>query len=361
MRLIRIGLLCFAATTLNPYHVEGALYPFELLIKLFTVDSQFNSVIMELWPPFVFHSLWAVKAWYPLLIIFAAASLVQGKKVRFAYLLTAFAIWVMAHSTFRNIGLYGMTYGLLAAVQWQSFLESRTLPLRFARFTQSSGAIVTILILCMSGYIATNRLNARENGDQIFGAGLAPHIDSPAREFISKNIPVKAQVFNSFNLGSRYLWWFYPERLPFLDGNGDGYPPEFFAEYWRIVNGEKPFAPYAHRYDLSWVYLGLNTRLALRLYRNHAWHPIYLDSDGIILVNQAPIFSELREKIDLRADLARGQIPNWVPTRLPTLLNRTVPRRERILAGFLFGIGEPGAANVVWAHARRFLSDVDRK
>ena len=359
MRLIRIGLLCIAATVLNPYHIEGALYPFVLLINLFTVDNQFNSMIMELWPPSTFPSLWAVKAWYPLLIVFVVASLVQGKKVRFAYLLAAFAIWVMARSTFRNIGLYGITFGVLSAVQWQSFLASRTLPLRFARIAKSSGYIVIIILLCMSGFIATNRLYKIEGSNRIFGVGVAPPLNPPAREFIGENIPVEAQVFNSFNLGSRYLWWFYPARLPFIDGNGDGYSPEFFTEYWSVTNGHGRFAPFARRYDLNWVYLGLETGLARRLYRNPDWHPVYLASDGIILVNQAPVFSKLRAKIDLRADLARGQIPNWVPTRLPTLLNQTVPRGERILEKFLLQIGEPRARSVVLTHARRFVDQAD--
>ncbi len=127
------------------------------------------------------------------------------------------------------------------------------------------------------------------------------------------------------------------------------------------MRGQESFAPYADRHDLSWVYLSLNTRLARRLYRNPDWHPIYLDSDGIILVNQAPVFSELRAKIDLRADLALGQIPNWAPTRPPTLLNRTFPTGERILARFLFQIGEPRAGNVVRAHERRILPEGDSK
>jgi len=105
------------------------------------------------------------------------------------------------------------------------------------------------------------------------------------------------------------------------------------------------------------VYLSLKTKLARRLYMSAAWHPVYLDGDGIILVNQTPKFSELRKKFDLRADLARGHIPDWEPTPLPTFLHRTTPRGERVLAGFLFRVGEDQAAIVARAHARQFLPE----
>jgi hypothetical protein len=205
--------------------------------------------------------------------------------------------------------------------------------------------------------VATNGLYQSERDQRTFGPGVASDLVSPARDFIREHIPVDAQVFNTFDQGSRYLWWFYPERLPFIDGNGDGYPPEFFAEYLRITNAEEAFAPYARRYGIDWVYLSLKTKLARRLYMSAAWHPVYLDGDGIILVNQTPKFSELRKKFDLRADLARGHIPDWEPTPLPTFLHRTTPRGERVLAGFLFRVGEDQAAMVARAHARQFLPE----
>jgi hypothetical protein len=63
LRLVRIGALCAAATLLNPYHYEGAIYPFRVLIDLLTVDSHLNTAIRELGPPEGFKHYWAVKAW----------------------------------------------------------------------------------------------------------------------------------------------------------------------------------------------------------------------------------------------------------------------------------------------------------
>jgi hypothetical protein len=62
MHLIRIGALCAIATLVNPYHYEGALYPFDVLIKLLSVDSQFTATVRELMPPQTFSDMWAVKA-----------------------------------------------------------------------------------------------------------------------------------------------------------------------------------------------------------------------------------------------------------------------------------------------------------
>ena len=361
-RLFGIGLLCIVATFLNPYHIEGALYPFRLLINLFTVDSQFTTTINELLPPQTFGSLWAVKAWYPLLVVFGGTCLAMGRKVRFSYLLTALALWVMARSTFRNIGIYGLTLGVLAAVQWQtrpSWNASWQWPRVFAHWkthwnTQWNAIAVIVILVGMSGFIATNGLYRTELVRRDFGIGVSPRLASPARSFIAEYIPDDAQVFNTFDLGSRYLWWFYPERLPFIDGNGDGYSPDFYREYIQIVSGKQPFGPYARRYGIEWLYLDLKSKLVRNLYLNSGWYPVFLDADGIIFVNQSEKFSEIRQKVDLRKDLARGIIPNWIPTPLPTPMRQTLPFRGRMLASFLLSVREKRAASVVLAHLKQF-------
>ena len=190
----------------------------------------------------------------------------------------------------------------------------------------------------------------------MFGAGIGVRLKTPARDFIHDHIPTDSQVLNSFGLGSTYLWWFFPERRPFLDGNGGAYPPEFFAEYRSITSGKKPFEPFARRHDINWVYLRLKTRLARILYRDPDWQPVFLDGDAIILVNQAPQFAELRERFDLRAALAEGRIPDWVPTPLPTFWRKTFPQRELVLMKFLRRVGEPRAARTAGVYAGRLLS-----
>ena len=362
-RLLQIGSLCVVATAFNPYFAEGAIYPFKLLIKLFTVDSQFTTTISELRSPHLFKGLWSVKAWYPLLIVFVFTCLAMRRRIRFAYLLTALAIWVMARSTFRNIGLFGLTFGLLAAVQWQTGAYWGSLPARFEeRFRRTEGfrALgLVALLLAGSVWIATNRLYFDERVRRTFGAGVASDLAPPARDFIAKNIPVDAQVFNSFDLGSRYLWWFYPERRPFIDGNGDGYPPEFYREYVEIYLGRSPLLPYMTRHGLDWLYLDLKSNLARVVYRDPRWHPVYLDGDGVIFVNRSAKFAALRKATHLRRSLARGEIPNWQPTALPSLLNRAVPFKEGVLGKYLLAIGEARAASVVSAHARLFFEDGD--
>jgi hypothetical protein len=351
-RLLGIGMLCFAATVLNPYHFEGAIYPFKVLINLFTVDSHFNASIGELLPPTAFGHFWSVKAWYPLLLIFVAASAVKGRRVRLSYLLTALAIWLMARPAIRNIGLYGITLGVLAAVQWQTAGDWKS-QLRIDRYSRWAAVALSLLLLGMAGFVGTNRLYVFEGGTRMFGAGVDVGLDTPARGFIRDHIPTDLQVFNSFGLGSTYLWWFYPQRRPFLDGNGGAYPPEFFAEYVSISGGKKPFGPFARRHKIDWVYLRPKAPLARILYRNRngKWHPVFLDGDAIIFVNESPRFDELRERFDLRGALAEGRIPDWVPTPLPTSLRQTFPHREFQLRNFLRSVGEPQAFRTVNRHA----------
>jgi hypothetical protein len=356
-RLFGIGILCAAVTVVNPYHLEGAIYPFRALINLFTVDSHLTEVISELMPPGEFSHHWAVKAWYPLLLVFGAACLVQGRRVRLSYVLTALAVWLMARSTIRNIGLYGLTLGVLAAVQCQTARYWPWSSPSSARRIQWGAVAVSVFLLGFAGFVGTNRLYVREGDVRMFGAGVDARLDGPARDFIRNHIPADAQVFNSFGLGSTYLWWFYPERRPFLDGNGGAYPPEFFSEYLSIANGKKPFGPFAQARNIDWVYLRLKTRLSRILYRDPHWHPVFLDGDGIILVGDSPGFSELRQRFDLRSALAKGRIPSWEPTPLPTFLRQTFPQREFMLTKFLARVRERRAARTVAMHVKKILWD----
>jgi hypothetical protein len=291
------------------------------------------------------------------LIIFAVASIAQGRKVRFAYLLTALAFWLMARSTYRNIGIYGLTLGVLSAAQWQTARTWKLLELPIARFSRWGAPALVVVLLGMAVFIGTNRLYHAVGDSRVFGAGVARWLDSTARDFIAENIPADSQVFNSFDHGSTYLWWFYPERRPFIDGNGAGYPSEFFAEYRTMVSCSEPFGPFARRHRIDWVYVGLDKRLARCLYRDPDWHPVFLDSGTIIYVSQAPELAEVRRKFDLRADLARGHISGWEPTPLPTLLRRTTPRSEYVLIRFLGRIDERRAARSVRKHVRKFLPE----
>jgi hypothetical protein len=353
-RLAGIGLLCTAATVVNPYHVEGAIYPVKALIDLFTVDSHF-SVISELKPPSEFSHHWSVKAWYPLLVVFVASCAAQGRRVRLSYVLTALAIWLMARSTSRNIGLYGLTLGMLAAVQWQSATRWKSIPLLTARHSRWSAVATSMFLFAMAGFVGTNRLYVAEGELRVFGAGVDVGLEAPARDFIRDHIPADSQVFNSFALGSTYLWWFYPERLPFLDGNGGAYPSEFFAEYLSLARGKQRFDPFARRHGIDWVYLRLKTKLSRILYRSPHWHPVFLDGDAIILVNESPRFTDLRQRFDLRSSLAEGRIPDWNPTPLPTFLRKTFPQRELILLKFLRRVGEKRAADTVSLHVKKVL------
>jgi hypothetical protein len=354
-RLMGIGILCAAATVVNPYHLEGAIYPFRALINLFTVDSHFTEVIGELKPPGEYSHHWAVKAWYPLLLVFGAACLAQGRRIRLSYVLTALAVWLMARTTIRNIGLYGLTLGVLAAVQFQTARYWQWSSPSSTRRFQWGAVSLSVFLLGFAGFVGTNRLYVREGEARMFGAGVDVSLDGPARDFIRDHIPADSQVFNSFGLGSTYLWWFYPERRPFLDGNGGAYPPEFFSEYLSIANGKKPFGPFAQARNIDWVYLRLKTRLSRILYRDPHWHPVFLDGDGIILVGDSPGFSELRQRFDLRSALADGRIPSWEPTPLPTFLRQTFPQREFLLRKFLIRVGERRAARTVALHVKKIL------
>lgn len=349
-RLLKIGGLCALACLVNPYFYEGALYPFREVISVFSDENPFVVSVRELGPPSAFWDLWAVRAWYPLLAVFLLSAALQGRRVRVAYLLTAVAVWLMARSTFRNIGLFGITLGALAAVQCRGARVWALAPLVGPRLSRIVAGGVAASFLGAALFVGSNWLYIRERLNRQFGPGVANELDLPSRRFIAEHIPADRQVFNSFGLGSRYLGWFYPQRRPFIDGNGSGYPFSFFSEYRDLVGCREPFELAARKYGIAWAYLQLNKPLAVCLYRSPRWHPVHLDSESIILVPQTPEFEALIEAFDLRGELAQGRVPGWAPTSRATWLRASGPRNELNLGRFLARVGEFRAARTVLEH-----------
>ncbi len=348
-------LLCTAACFATPFFVEGALYPVKTLLALWSEERLIAESIAEMLPPRpYFLHLVAVKAWLPLLGLFLATALAQGRQFQLGYFLMGLAATAMAWGTFRNIGLFGVILGTLSAVQlsrcsWCPALIAGRAGLPLA------GASALAMIAGTYAY-ATNRVSIHEQSELHAGLGYDRTLFAPTSlDFVTEHIP-PAPVLNDIGMGSTYLWWFYPDRMPFINGYSSGYPIDFYDEYDRMTGGSISLDEMADRHDLKWAYSQLSSPLARMLMSAENWHPVFMDHHYLVAVRKLPEYAALMERFDLKQSLKDGKLPHWEPTPASTFWRKRFPYAELALAEFL-GPTYPSLALKVLEGALRVEQD----
>jgi len=89
-------------------------------------------------------------------------------------------------------------------------------------------------------------------------------------------------------LGGYLLWRDYPRRRVFIDGRFQVYPGAVYAEYQKVLEEPRAFAPLAARYGLDAAILYPPAAGRLELARAIAsipgWRIAYLDGGAIVLL-----------------------------------------------------------------------------
>jgi hypothetical protein len=100
-------------------------------------------------------------------------------------------------------------------------------------------------------------------------------------------------LYNRYDEGG-YLIWFAPDRLVFLDGRQDPYPPSLVHEQIRTESSGDFAATFA-RYDIRCAYLPASSLVARNL-SAAGWTSLYSDSDWVVLTDaQAGIIRAMRK------------------------------------------------------------------
>jgi hypothetical protein len=95
--------------------------------------------------------------------------------------------------------------------------------------------------------------------------------------------PQSGQMFNEFNWGGYLLYRLWPDQRVFLDSQTDFYGEALTREYEQVITASEGWEDVLARYDVSWVILSQEVRLA-RILQDHAdWEMIYKDGTAIIM------------------------------------------------------------------------------
>ncbi len=95
--------------------------------------------------------------------------------------------------------------------------------------------------------------------------------------------PPGDRVFNYFPWGGYLLFRAWPETTVFIDGQTDFYGEALTREYEAVITLAQGWEQVLARYDVDWVIMPLDSRLAVALRQDDGWAEVYVDATAVVL------------------------------------------------------------------------------
>ncbi|MBF0490408.1 MAG: hypothetical protein HQL15_07275 [Candidatus Omnitrophica bacterium] len=221
--LALIILICLASFILNPYGIEGFLYPFKVfLIPDYIGFYKFASTIQEnLSPWYIFKSF--SYFYYFVLFVLASGVLFLNKKNN----LTLIILLTFSSIAFLCVGRNSVFFTIVCAyvfivgIKDMKFNEFwQRLPfLRVIEYVLYLGIAFFLVIQISSIWSKESYFNRQVLNNRFLESN--PYSKDVIELLIRNNIT--GPVFNSDSLGGQMLWLGYPSLRPFRDGRNNSY------------------------------------------------------------------------------------------------------------------------------------------
>jgi len=318
----------------NPYGLEGFLYPFKVfLVPNFINFYNLRNIIYELQPPTYLFTLSGF--WFYLLLIFCLLSLKYKKYGRFtALLLFVFPLFMFLGSD-RGRGLFSIisAYIIISSMKENSLKDRWSLH-KALRFKNRMFCAVLILILSfVSMRIMNRRIFADNNYLRVISLDYEKNPGIAVR-FLKKN-NLRGPVFNSAGFGGFVIWSCYPEIKPFVDNRQ--FNMELYDEYVSINREPDKYWPAAeNKYSIKIALLDTmhpgSNRIARYLHSSSRWKLVFLDNAIVIFVKKG----EFRLPEESRLLEEKLQAIKYFPEDIEQLKNIVSKRQESKIKKLLF-------------------------
>lgn len=302
-----LGLVC-AASLLNPYGLEAALYPFLVLLRTGedAASAGLNYQVVELWSPFRaaladqaeirLYKGWLLAAPLLWLVALRKGRSTLGEGAR-AAVLCASSVLYLRNLPFAALGLVPPTVAGLSVIADAARArlarsgDGADPPpaagsAKAARQVEAwalAGAALACLLVARS--VAAGDFHRNASYDPRAGLGLGEFTAYPeACDFLEQH-PSAGGLFNNFGAG-HYLIWRQVSPAPYLCGNTDLYPGEHLKRYGQIMRGERALTPELDREGISDVLLDHRVEtpdaLLAGLWVDPAWVLVHADRRAVL-------------------------------------------------------------------------------
>ena len=355
-------------TLLNPYFLDGSLFPLKLMSR-FDVSNEAFQTIGEFRRPFSGYfptfSIGAYQALFFLSVGVICLAAVAGLRppkqgtstgeasppgFNLAWAMIFAGLAYLSLLARRNMALFafGATPIVGACLALIGSRATRRMKGLYRKVAAAASPTLIAACIALIGAVATNAYYWRDGTTREFGLGILD-VNFPIRAAaFSRQAGLPPRLYNDLTAGG-YLTWEPPVKGGvFIDGRLEVYDAEFFRYYVSAFNNPRLWRQQLDKY-------GINTVLLFHRWRNRhpmirallldpAWTLVYHDEVAVIFVrnrgNEASI------------DRARALYPAWREKISEALDSPTSPWQRPVgrvkalssYASLLFLIGETGSA-----------------
>lgn len=317
-RLAAASLLAVAASTINPYGVEGLLFPLELYTRMSGQIPLFRINIIELWPTLEIQG-WVPQVFYFKLSLALAILLLlsRGTKMRSAEALMLLLFGFLSLKAVRNISLWAVVAGAISGrnlAAWLGFF-SRRWPQTAQRLAPAASTGLFLALLALAAVFAHPRLRSRWTGALEFGTGPSPgSLPQRTADFLAEH-QLEERGFNCLEDGGYLIWRLYPNYQVFMDGRLEVHDQHMFGTYLFATRRLEWLKTILDRFHLDYALLSYDYGKLFPLAFDPEWALVCLDEAGLLLLRRTPRHQELIAQfgLDLKS-LRLEEVLAWAPS-----------------------------------------------
>jgi len=282
------GVVCLAASLINPYGFHILLFPFDFVT---------NEFILAHVREFQATSFQDFLVYKYLFLIMLAVLMTSRLRLNLIELILVLGFTYMSLYSVRNIPLFAIIVAPIIIRRLDDMMRTsenrvvRFLNERSASFMETEKeakgflwpalAVCLVLILAVSGGVKHS---------------FDPEIKAvDAVEFI-KQEHIPGNMYNDDEIGDYVIYAAYPEYRVFVDGRNDMYGEEHMRDHLRVIRLERGWEEVFKKHDIQWVFFNADSLLSRYLLERDDWHLIYADHVAHIYVMDTPKYEYLIEK-----------------------------------------------------------------
>jgi hypothetical protein len=274
-RLFTVGLLCVAASLMNPYGWTLYRHVYSYLSNRFLMDH-----IDEFQSP-NFHGI-AQRCFLLLLLITVAVLAARGRELRMSEGLTVLVAVYAGLYASRNIPVSSVLLVMVVGPFVPAGV-SRGFFLRMAAVeTGLRGHVWLILAIVVTLMIAFNggHVGSKVLMDAHFDPGRMP---VQAVNYLEQR-GVEGPVLSPDYWGGYLIFRLYPKSLVVVDDRHDLYGEELFKSYLKFIRGERGWEEFVRGRPASYLLLPRDAAVANLLAVTNGWKQIYADDVAVVFV-----------------------------------------------------------------------------
>lgn len=278
IKLAIIGVVSGLATLVNPYGIRIYHEIYYTLINT-TGAAEIRHNIGEWTPVHLSHDMGRQLFIY--LILFAILLLFSLKKIDITHLVITIVFLFIGMSSWRHMPL------LMLAITpfWVAIAQTLT-GHTLAKIIRKKYIIIifviALVIICRQQVTALMELGI--DPAKAAEKGRYPY---DVIQYLKAN-PLKGEMYNEYNHGG-YLVWNYPEKKVFIDGRMaiwelDG--KNVYNDWQTIGECEEGYLELLDQYNVDWIMVRWQLKLANTMSRNDDWEEIYRDEIVSIIIRK---------------------------------------------------------------------------